>query len=95
MLHKDSHNSNKPPGSNEIKKSKNNRIKGNHIIPVRNRKEQDVSGQKRVLKYFAESAVIFPLYKSTIIMFWMQSYYPFTNNPTLPWLLRKGNPNSN
>lgn len=30
MLHKDSHNSHKPPGSNEFKKIKNNRIKGEH-----------------------------------------------------------------
>src|SRR4030067_1084021 len=30
MLHKDSHNSHKPPGSNELKKIKNNRIKGEH-----------------------------------------------------------------
>lgn len=30
MLNKDSHNSHKPPGSNEFKKLKNNRIKGEH-----------------------------------------------------------------
>ena len=30
MLHKDSHNSHKPPGSNEFKKIKNNRVKGEH-----------------------------------------------------------------
>mgnify|MGYP001584512279 CR=1 FL=1 len=30
MLHKDSHNSHKPPGSNEFKKIKNNRMKGEH-----------------------------------------------------------------
>ena len=30
MLHKDSHNSHKPPGSNEFKKIKNNRIRGEH-----------------------------------------------------------------
>lgn len=30
MLHKDSHNSHKPPSSNEFKKIKNNRIKGEH-----------------------------------------------------------------
>ena len=41
MLHKDSHNSHKPPSSNEFKKIKNNRIKGEHFTRRSARKRRN------------------------------------------------------